>query len=65
MCVKICLKCLKSCLKCPTKRPAIFDGASFWIMNAKKKHLLAYAMLDKNVLMFYFMFNFPYKIINV
>ena len=44
---------------------AIFDGACFWVRNAKKKHLLAYAMLDKNALMFYFMFNFPYKIINV
>ena len=31
---------------------AIFDGACFWVRNAKKKkkHLLAYAMLDKNAL---------------
>ena len=29
---------------------AIFDGACFRVRNAKKKHLLAYAMLDKNAL---------------
>ena len=28
----------------------IFDGASFWVINAKKRRLLAYTMLDKNAL---------------
>ena len=28
----------------------IFNGASFWVINAKKRRLLAYTMLDKNAL---------------
>ena len=28
----------------------IFDGANFWVINAKKKHLLGFAILDKNAL---------------
>ena len=29
---------------------AIFDGACFWVRNAKRKLLLAYTMLDGNAL---------------
>ena len=29
---------------------AIFDGAGFWVINAKKKYLLAYAILNGNAL---------------
>ena len=29
---------------------AIFDGVDFWVINAKKKHLLAYAILNGNAL---------------
>lgn len=28
----------------------IFDGARVWVINAKKKHLLAYTMLNGNAL---------------
>ena len=31
-------------------RYTIFDGARFWVINAKKEHLLLYTMLDKNAL---------------
>ena len=29
---------------------ATFDGTSFWVKNAKKKHLLAFTTLNKNAL---------------
>ena len=29
---------------------AILDGTSFWVKNAKKKHLLAFTTLNKNAL---------------
>ena len=32
-------------------RYIIFDGARFWVINAKKEHLLTYTLLDKNALM--------------
>ena len=31
-------------------RYTIFDGARFWVINAKKEHLLTYTLLDKNAL---------------
>ena len=31
-------------------RYTIFDRARFWVINAKKEHLLVYTMLDKNAL---------------
>ena len=29
---------------------AIFDGVGFWVINVKKKHLLAYAILNGDAL---------------
>ena len=38
---------------------AIFNGAGFWVINAKKKkHLLAYAILNGNALISNFFFFF-------
>ena len=31
-------------------RYTISDRARFWVINAKKEHLLVYTMLDKNAL---------------
>ena len=49
---------------------AIFDGACFWVRNAKKKkkkHLLAYAILNGNALIsnfFFFIFFLFEKLLN-